>query len=98
LQTQHQAANEWYDHTLCSRLNDKLNGAIGLIMHRLHESLPSGTTRGTTSPAMCWSRSGGRWCVCRAIADERSCTGSRPCSGCKASPALLEQVRRTLGE
>ena len=36
-QTQRQAANEWYDHTLYSRLNDKLSGAIVLIMHRLHE-------------------------------------------------------------
>ena len=25
-QTQRQAANEWYDHTLYSRLNDKLKG------------------------------------------------------------------------
>ncbi len=46
-QTQRQSANEWYDHTLYSRLNDKLEGAIVLIMHRLHESLPSGMTRGT---------------------------------------------------
>src|SRR5947209_19430460 len=36
-QAQRQAANEWYDHTLYSRLNDKLTGAIVLIMHRLHE-------------------------------------------------------------
>src|SRR5258705_7330497 len=36
-QTPRQAANEWYDHTLYSRLNDKLSGAIVLIMHRLHE-------------------------------------------------------------
>jgi hypothetical protein len=36
-QTQRQAANEWYDHTLYSRLNDKLTGAIVLIMHRPHE-------------------------------------------------------------
>jgi predicted phage terminase large subunit-like protein len=36
-QTRRQAANEWYDHTLYSRLNDKLTGAIVLIMHRLHE-------------------------------------------------------------
>jgi hypothetical protein len=50
-QAQRQAANEWYDHTLYSRLNDKLSGAIVLVMHRLHESLPSGVTRGTTSPA-----------------------------------------------
>jgi predicted phage terminase large subunit-like protein len=31
------AANEWFDHTLYSRLNDKQTGAIVLIMHRLHE-------------------------------------------------------------
>ena len=37
LQAQRQAANEWYDHTLYSQLNDKLSGAIVLIMHRLHE-------------------------------------------------------------
>ena len=44
-QAQRRAANEWYDPTLYSRLNDKLSGAIVLIMHRLHESLPSGVTR-----------------------------------------------------
>jgi hypothetical protein len=36
-QTQRQAANEWFDHTLYSRLNDKRKGAIVLTMHRLHE-------------------------------------------------------------
>ena len=36
-QTQRQAANEWYDHTLYSRLNDKRHGAIVIIMQRLHE-------------------------------------------------------------
>jgi predicted phage terminase large subunit-like protein len=36
-QSQRRAANEWFDHTLYSRLNDKRNGAIVLIMHRLHE-------------------------------------------------------------
>ena len=36
-QAQRQAANEWFDHTLYSRLNDKRKGAIVLIMHRLHE-------------------------------------------------------------
>jgi hypothetical protein len=34
---QRQAANEWYDHTLYSRLNDKRHGAIVIIMQRLHE-------------------------------------------------------------
>jgi predicted phage terminase large subunit-like protein len=31
------AANEWYDHTLYSRLNDKAESAVVLVMHRLHE-------------------------------------------------------------
>jgi predicted phage terminase large subunit-like protein len=34
---QRQACNEWYDHTLYSRLNDKRHGAIVIIMQRLHE-------------------------------------------------------------
>jgi predicted phage terminase large subunit-like protein len=32
-----QAANEWFDHTLYSRLNNKRHGAIVIIMQRLHE-------------------------------------------------------------
>jgi predicted phage terminase large subunit-like protein len=36
-QAHRQAANEWFDHTLYSRLDDKQRGAIILIMHRLHE-------------------------------------------------------------
>jgi predicted phage terminase large subunit-like protein len=35
--TQRQAVNDWYDHTLYSRLNDKRKGCIILIMQRLHE-------------------------------------------------------------
>ena len=34
---QRQTANEWYDHTLYSRQNDKQRGAIVIIMQRLHE-------------------------------------------------------------
>src|SRR5438132_3625679 len=34
---QRQVCNEWYDHTLYSRLNDKRHGAIVIIMQRLHE-------------------------------------------------------------
>jgi predicted phage terminase large subunit-like protein len=36
-QAQRQAANDWFDHTLYSRLNDTRTGSIILIMHRLHE-------------------------------------------------------------
>ena len=34
---QRQAANDWYDHTLHSRQNDKRRSAIVIIMQRLHE-------------------------------------------------------------
>src|SRR5881392_813810 len=34
---QRQAANDWYDHTLYSRQNDKRRSAIVIIMQRLHE-------------------------------------------------------------
>ena len=36
-QTQRQAVNDWYDHTLYSRLNNKRKGCIIIIMQRLHE-------------------------------------------------------------
>jgi hypothetical protein len=36
-QAQRRAANEWFDHTLYSRLNDKRRGGIVVVMHRLHE-------------------------------------------------------------
>jgi predicted phage terminase large subunit-like protein len=35
---QRKAVNEWYDNSLFSRLNDKQNGCIILIMQRLHEN------------------------------------------------------------
>src|SRR3984893_8648980 len=34
---QRQTANEWFSHTLYSRLNNKRHGAIVIIMQRLHE-------------------------------------------------------------
>jgi predicted phage terminase large subunit-like protein len=34
---QRQGVNEWFDHTLYSRLNDKGSSRIVLVMHRLHE-------------------------------------------------------------
>jgi predicted phage terminase large subunit-like protein len=34
---QRKAVNDWFDHTLYSRLNDKRKGCIILIMQRLHE-------------------------------------------------------------
>ena len=36
-QSRRVAANEWFDATLYSRLNDKTRGVIVIIMQRLHE-------------------------------------------------------------
>jgi predicted phage terminase large subunit-like protein len=36
-ETQRKAVNEWFLHTLYSRLNDKIRGRIVLVMQRLHE-------------------------------------------------------------
>lgn len=36
-ETQRRSVNNWYDHTLVSRLNDKRAGCIIVIMQRLHE-------------------------------------------------------------
>lgn len=36
-ETRRNAVNEWYDNTLLSRLNDKANGCIIIIMQRLHQ-------------------------------------------------------------
>jgi hypothetical protein len=102
-QAQRQAANEWYDHTLYSRLNDKLSGAIVLVMHRLHEDDLAGHVMAQED-----------WDVVRlpAIAEEdewhrvETVFGSQ-CFGRKAGKALhperepremLAQLRRTLGE
>jgi predicted phage terminase large subunit-like protein len=35
--TERKRVNEWFDHTVFSRLNDKVTGAIVVIMQRLHE-------------------------------------------------------------
>jgi hypothetical protein len=43
-ESQRKAANDWYDHTLLTRLNDKRNGCIIIIMQRLHED-DSGRSR-----------------------------------------------------
>ncbi|MBV8132032.1 MAG: hypothetical protein JO282_05895 [Alphaproteobacteria bacterium] len=102
-QAQRQAANEWYDHTLYSRLNEKLTGAIVLIMHRLHEDDLAGHMLAQED-----------WDVVRlpAIADENELHRVETVFGRqsfrrKAGEVLhpereplemLEQIRRTIGE
>ena len=102
-QAQRQAANEWYDHSFYSRLNDKLSGAIVVIMHRLHEDDLAGHVLAQEE-----------WEVVRlpAIADEDErhrveTVFGRQVFGRRAGEALhperepremLEQLRRTIGE
>jgi predicted phage terminase large subunit-like protein len=97
------AANEWFDHTLYSRLNDKEKGAIILIMHRLHEDDLVGHVLAQED-----------WDIVRfpaiAEADERhvidTLAGPRiftrrqgqPLHPARESLVMLEQIRRTIGE
>jgi hypothetical protein len=98
-----QGANEWFDRTLYSRLNDKQQGAIVLIMHRLHEDDLVGHVLGQED-----------WEVVRlpAIAEDDetivvdSLLGPR-CFQRRRGEALhpareplpmLERIRRTIGE
>jgi hypothetical protein len=97
------SANEWFDHTLYSRLNDKSTGAIVLVMHRLHEDDLTGHVAAQED-----------WDIVRlaAIAEEdesfvvnrlvgRRCFARR--RGEALHPArepvpMLEQIRQTIGE
>lgn len=102
-ETQRKAVNEWYDHTLYSRLNDKQTGRIIIIMQRLHEDDLVGHVLEQEG-----------WDVVRlpAIAEEDEthiiCSpyrtwGARRKAGEALHPEreplhILEQWRRTLGE
>jgi predicted phage terminase large subunit-like protein len=102
-QARRQAANEWFDHTLYSRLNDKQKGAIVLIMHRLHEDDLVGHVLAQEE-----------WEIVRfpaiAEADERhaidTLAGPRSFARRRGEAlhpareplAMLEHIRRTIGE
>ena len=102
-QAQRQASNDWYDHTLYSRLNDKLTGAIVLIMHRLHQD-------DLTAHVLAQEA----WEVVRlpalAEADEELCADTALGPQCftrrrgealqpeREPLAVLEHIRRTIGE
>jgi predicted phage terminase large subunit-like protein len=102
-QARRRSANEWFDHTLYSRLNDKEKGSIILIMHRLHEDDLVGHVLAQED-----------WEVVRfpaiAEADERylidTLAGPRVFTRARGEalhPAresihVLEQIRKTIGE
>jgi predicted phage terminase large subunit-like protein len=102
-EAQRRAANEWFDHTLYSRLNDKRKAAIVLIMHRLHEDDLTGHVLEQES----WER-----LSLPAFAEETECHPLEHfwgqerivrARGAALQPeregaAVLAQIRRTIGE
>lgn len=102
-ETQRKAVNEWYDHTLVSRLNDKSRGCIILIMQRLHEDDLVGHVQRNAD----W-----RTVIFPAIAERDECHSIQTPYGPRefrrrAGEALhadreplavLDQLRQTLGE
>jgi hypothetical protein len=102
-EAQRRAVNEWYDHTLVSRLNDKRSGCIILIMQRLHEDDLVGHVRTIEN-----------WRVLKfpAIAEQdesytlQTPYGPRQCGRKTGEPLhqvrepleVLDQLRRTQGE
>jgi len=102
-QAQRRAANEWFDHTLYSRLNDKRKGAIVLIMHRLHEDDLVGHVMSQEDwevvrfPAL--AEADEIWEV-ETVWGPRRCT-RRPGDAlhpAREPPEMLEQIRKTIGE
>ena len=103
-EAQRQAANEWYDHTLYSRLNDKRHGAIVIIMQRLHEDDLVGHVLGQEAwevlsfPAIAEAGRGapietiwGSRCFTRAVR-------ARPCIPTASRSRRSNRIRRTIGE
>jgi len=102
-QAQRQAANDWFDHTLYSRLNDKKNGAIVVIMHRLHEDDLVGHVLAQEDweivrfPAI--AEEDETWAV-ETVLGPRHFTRRRgeALHAERETAEMLEQIRRTIGE
>jgi hypothetical protein len=102
-EAQRRAANEWFDHTLYSRLNDKQEGAIVLIMHRLHEDDLTGHVLAQEA----WEH-----LRLSALAEAEECHALENFWGCerivrprgaplqpeREGAAVLARIRRTIGE
>src|SRR5947207_2688177 len=102
-EAQRQAANDWYDNTLYSRLNDKRRGAIVIVMQRLHEDDLVGHVLGQEE-----------WDIVRftAIAEADEVHETDTILGPKRftrrhgealhpdrePPEILDRIRRTMGE
>src|SRR5215472_13610708 len=102
-QAQRQAANDWFDHTLYSRLNDTRTGAIILIMHRLHEDDLTGHVLAQEDWEIVRLPAIAEDDETHAIETELGRQSFTRWRGEALHPerqplAILEQIRRTLGE
>ena len=102
-QTQRQAANDWFDHTLYSRLNDTRSGSIIVIMHRLHEDDLAGHVMAQEDwdvvrfPAI--AEDDEAWMLETALGPESFTRQRGEALHPERQPvASLDQIRRTIGE
>jgi predicted phage terminase large subunit-like protein len=102
-QVQRQAANDWFDHTLYSRLNDTRTGAIILMMHRLHEDDLAGHVLGQEDwdvvrfPAI--AEDDESWAFDTELGQSLFTRQRGEALHPERQPlATLDQIRRTIGE
>jgi hypothetical protein len=102
-QAQRQAGNDWFDHTLYSRLNDIRTGGIILIMHRLHEDDLTGHVLGQEDWEIVRLPAIAEGDETHAIETELGRQSFTRWRGEALHPerqplAILEQIRRMIGE
>ena len=103
-QSRRAAANDWFDSTLYSRLNDKQKGAIVIVMQRLHEDDLAGHVL---------ARDGWEVVSFPAVAEEDEAhaflsplrgdftfrrSAGEPLDAAREPLPLLERIRATIGE
>jgi predicted phage terminase large subunit-like protein len=101
--TRRTAVNEWFAHTLLSRLNDKFNGCIILIMQRLHEDdltghlLKTGGWKMLRLPAIAEKQESHEWVNLMGV--RKSFT--RQCGEAlhveREPLSVLEEIRKNMG-
>lgn len=101
--SQRESANQWYDHTLYTRLNDKLNGGIIIVMQRLHledlvgHVLQKEPWEVVNLPAMATEREEWRYSTLLGPTVKVRKVGEL-LHPSRESPATLAALRETLGE
>jgi predicted phage terminase large subunit-like protein len=102
-ETQRSNTNDWYDHSLYSRLNDKEKGVIILVMQRLHEDDLVGHVLGQEDwtvlsfPAIAEQDEVHRWETPYGTAGHTRRAGE-VLHPARESPERLARMRQTMGE